>query len=62
MSAEIGLFQGSVEMKTHSSSAWARSYKISVQSTNGDTGFYFLKVNIFSNNHGLRNPALDCHI
>lgn len=44
--ADIPLFQGPIVVETHGSSAWARSYKISVQSTNGDNDTYFMKVRI----------------
>ena len=45
---DIPIFQGPVEVETHGSSAWARSYKISVESTNGDIDTYFMKVGSFT--------------
>lgn len=46
--AEISLFPSPIEVEAHGSSAWARSYRISVQGTNGDTDTYFMKVSVFS--------------
>ncbi|KAG6989771.1 hypothetical protein G7Y79_00065g094820 [Physcia stellaris] len=45
--SEIALFKGPVEVEAHGSSAWAKSYKISVQSSNGDNNdTYFMKVSL----------------
>ena len=62
MNTEIPLFKGSVEVEAHGSSAWARSYRISVQSTNGDTDIYFMKASMFPGSNSLRDHVLGCHI
>ena len=47
MVAETGLFPDNVQVEVYRSSDWARSYKISVQTTDEDTDTYFMKVSPF---------------
>lgn len=48
MIAEIGLFTNIAQVEVHGSSDWAKSYRISVQTTNEDTDTYFMKVSPFA--------------
>lgn len=41
---DIGIFSGPIQVEAHGSSAWASSFRISIQGGNGDTADYFMKV------------------
>lgn len=41
---EIPLFQRSVDIAAHGSSAWARSYRVTRENDEGESESYFMKV------------------
>ena len=61
LTLEIPLFQRPVDVISHGSSAWARSYRIDIQNDEGEDESYFMKVrNFFPSGHPQQPHLFQC--